>query len=93
VVGQHLDFSRGRFQKRRLFIPGESRLIFASACFYGAASSKACGVVPAVVVAFSVIQANVSSEVAGDDLFISFRLRSGCCWKWFADRIGLSWSR
>lgn len=60
MVGQRLDFPRGLFQKRGLFIPGESRLILDSARFYNAASSKECGIVPAVVVAFHVIQANVS---------------------------------
>lgn len=60
MVGQHLDFPKGLFQKRRVFIPGESRLILGCARFYGAASNDECGIVLPVVVAFHVIQANVS---------------------------------
>lgn len=59
MVGQHLDFPKGLL-KRRVFIPGESRLILSCARFYGAASNDECGIVLPVVVAFHVIQANVS---------------------------------
>lgn len=85
VVGQHLDFPKGIFQKRNLFIPerlGQFLTLLLQCSF-----QQGGGIVPAVVVALHGIQANVSSEFAWDDLFISFRLWSRCCWQRFAVRL------
>lgn len=72
MVEYHLDFPTGLFPERRLILDCAS---------HSAASNKECGIVLTVVVAFHVIEANVSWEFAWNDLFISWRLRGRCCWQ------------